>query len=116
MISDEFDYGCNRTRATGAIALEFEKFLYSLCLHCSIYKYQPISYKLGQDIFVSKISDEFDYGCNQTRTTGVICPCVRKFFRIVLSMEHKFVISRLIDLKLGICICCNNAECSVKEL
>ena len=25
-------------------------------------------------IYDSKISDEFDFGCNQTRTTGVICP------------------------------------------
>ena len=46
----------------------------SLCLHSSIYKYQPISSKLGQKIYDSKISDEFDYGCNQTKTTGVIYP------------------------------------------
>ena len=60
-------------------------------------------------------SDEFNYRCNQTRTTGVICLWLGKFFRIVLSLEYNFVISSLIDLKLGICVCCNNAECSVKE-
>ena len=47
----------------------------SLCLHRSIYTYQPISSKLGQNtcIYDSKISDDFDYGCDQTRKTGVIC-------------------------------------------
>ena len=43
------------------------------------------------------------------------CPSIRKFFRVVLSPEHKFVISSLIDLKLGICICCDKMECSMKE-
>ena len=36
-------------------------------------------------------------------------------FRIVLSLELNFVISSLIDSELGICVCCNNTECSVKE-
>ena len=54
-------------------------------------------------------------GVIRPETTGVICPCIRKFFRIVLSTEHKFVISSLIDLKLGFCVCCNNTECSVKK-
>ena len=58
-----------------SFALEFEKnAMFLLCLHCSIYKCQPITSKLGQNIYDSKISDEFDYGCNQTRTTGGICP------------------------------------------
>ena len=34
----------------------------------------------------------------------------------VFCLEHNFVISGLIDLKLGICICCNNMACSAKEL
>ena len=55
-------------------ALVFEKFCISICLHYNINKYQPISSKIGQNINDPKISDEFDYECNQTRTNGVICP------------------------------------------
>ena len=56
------------------LALELDNCYISLCLHSSIYKYQPISTKLGQNIYEYKISDEFYYGSNWTRTTGVICP------------------------------------------
>ena len=55
-------------------ALELKNFYILLCLHSSIYKYQPISTKLGQNIYDHKILDEFDYGSNQTRMTRVICP------------------------------------------
>ena len=50
-----------------------------LCLHSIIYKYWPISTKLGQNVCDHKISDEFDYGSNRTRTVRVICPWIRKF-------------------------------------
>ena len=43
-----------------------------------MYKYQPVSTKLGQNIYDHKISDEFDFGSNRTRTTGVICPLIKK--------------------------------------
>ena len=51
-------------------ALEFGKiaesdFVYTLD---SIYKYSPIRTKLGQNVCDDKISDEFDYGFNRTRT------------------------------------------------
>ena len=49
------------------------------CLHSSIYPYQPISTRLGQRIYDHKISDEFDYGTNRTRTGWVVCPWIRKF-------------------------------------
>ena len=49
-----------------------------LCLHSSIYKYWPISIKLGQNVYDHKISDEFDYGSNLTRTLWVIYPWIRK--------------------------------------
>ena len=49
-------------------ALEFGKNVESDCLHSSIYKYKPISTKLGQNVCDHKISDEFDYGFNRTRT------------------------------------------------
>ena len=56
-------------------ALELKKNCYiSLCLHSSIYKYHPISTKLSQNIYDHKIPDEFDFGSNRTRATGVICP------------------------------------------
>ena len=52
-------------------ALEFKKKSYiSLCLHCSIYKYQPFNSRLGQNIYDSKTSDEFNFGYNQARTTA----------------------------------------------
>ena len=53
---------------------------------------------------------------------GVIRPEQLELFALELecSLEwflvwNKFVISSLIDFKLGICVCCNNTECSVKE-
>ena len=56
-------------------ALKLKKNYYiSLCLHASIYKYQPISTKLSQIIYDHKILDELNYGSNQNRTSGVICP------------------------------------------
>ena len=54
-------------------ALDLKKNCYiSLCLHSSIYKYQPISTKLGQNIYDYKIPNKFDFGSNRTRTTRVI--------------------------------------------
>ena len=50
-------------------ALEIGRIAESdFCLHCSIYKYGPISIKLGQNVHNHKIWDEFDYGSNRTRT------------------------------------------------
>ena len=40
---------------------------------------QSISTKLGQNVCDHKISDEFDYGSNWTRTVQIICPYIRKF-------------------------------------
>ena len=34
----------------------------------------PISTKLGHNVYEHKISDEFDYGSNHTRSVSVICP------------------------------------------
>ena len=33
-----------------------------------------VSNKLGHSVYDHKISDKFDYGYNQTRPSGVICP------------------------------------------
>ena len=49
-------------------ALEFGKIGEYDCFHSSIYKYYPISTKLGQIVCDHKISDEIDYGSNRTRT------------------------------------------------
>ena len=48
--------------------LEFGKIAETDCLHSNIYKYRPINTKLGQNVCDHKISDEFDYGSNRTRT------------------------------------------------
>ena len=55
-------------------ALEFGKIAEYDCLHSIIYKYRPISTKLGQNVCDHKTSDEFNYGSNRTRTGRVICP------------------------------------------
>ena len=47
-------------------ALELGKIA-ELCLHSSIYKYHPISTKLGQNEYDHKISNEIYYGSNWTR-------------------------------------------------
>ena len=50
-------------------ALEFGKIAeYDFFLQSNIYKYQPISTKLGQNVCDHKVSNEFDYGSNRTRT------------------------------------------------
>ena len=49
-------------------ALEFGKIAESDFVYTSIYKYRPISTKLGQNVYDHKISHKFDYGSNGTRT------------------------------------------------
>ena len=49
------------------------------CLHTIIHKYQQINTRLGQNVYDYKISDEFYYGTNLTRTIRVVCPWIRKF-------------------------------------
>ena len=55
-------------------ALEFGKIAESDFVYTSIYKYWPISTKLGQNVYDHKILDELNYGSNRTRTVTVICP------------------------------------------
>ena len=49
-------------------ALNLEKLVNMTVYTLVIYKYEPVSTKLGQNVCDHKISDEFDYGSNQTRT------------------------------------------------
>ena len=49
------------------------------CLHSSIYKYQPISTKLGQNIYDNKVTDEFDFGL------GLIRPELPELFALELK-------------------------------
>ena len=58
-----------------------------LCLHSSICKYWPICTKLGHNIYTHKVLDEFDYGLNWSRKSGVICPWIGKI------AEYDFVYS-----------------------
>ena len=46
--------------------------------HFVIYKYKPISTKLGHNDYEHKISDEFDYGSSHNRSFGILCPWNRK--------------------------------------
>ena len=62
-----------RTELYELSALEFENLPY-LTLFTIICKYGPISTKLGHNIYSHKVPDEFDYGTNQIRKLGVICP------------------------------------------
>ena len=55
-------------------ALELGKIYIRLCLLSSIYKYKPISTKLGHNEYDHKISDEFDYGSSHDRSVSVNCP------------------------------------------
>ena len=56
-------------------ALEVGEIAECDCLqHFIIYIYLPISTRLGQNVCDHKISNEFNYGSNQTRTVQVICP------------------------------------------
>ena len=55
-------------------ALEFGKIAESDFVYTRYHlQYKPISTKLGQNVCDHKISDEFDYRSNQTRTVRVIC-------------------------------------------
>ena len=79
-VSDEFEYGTNRIRISRVICPWIWKNCgIWLCLHSSVYKYRPISTKLGENVYDHKILDEFDYGSNRTRTVWVVCPWIRKF-------------------------------------
>ena len=56
-------------------ALEFGKIAESdLIYTLASTNINPSAKKLGQNVCDNKISDEFDYGFNQTRTVRVICP------------------------------------------
>ena len=73
-----FDFGSNQTRTTWVICPWIEKNCYvSLCSHSSIYKYQPISTKLGQNIYDRKISDVW-FWVWLDHNTQVICPWIKK--------------------------------------
>ena len=54
--------------------LELGKIAAFDCLLSNIYKYKPVSTKLGHNEYEHKISDEFDYGSSHTRSVGVLSP------------------------------------------
>ena len=54
-------------------ALELEKLPHLTLFTLSIYNYYPFGTKLNQNIYGHTVSDEFDYGHNRIRTSGVIC-------------------------------------------
>ena len=58
--------------------LEFWKIAAFNFVLSNIYKYKPVSTKLGHKEYENKISDEFNYGSCHTRSVGVLCPWNRK--------------------------------------
>ena len=58
-------------------ALELKEFLYFTLFTCYHLQISTNRTKLGQNMYDHKISDEFNYGSNRTRTTGVICPLIK---------------------------------------
>ena len=72
---NEFDHGSNWTETTGVIwSCIVKNCCIQLCLLFNIYKYKPISTKLGHNEYEHKISDEFDFGSSHTRSVGVLSP------------------------------------------
>ena len=58
--------------------LAYRPSIHNFLVNTSIYKYWPISTKLGQNVYDHKILDEFDYWFNWTRTVRVSCPWICK--------------------------------------
>ena len=109
--SDEFNYGSNWIRTSGVICPWLWKNCWIwLCLHSSIYKYWPVSTKLGQNVYYHKISDEFDYGTNQIRTSIVICPWIWKNSGIWLCSHSSIYKYWPIKAKLGQNVCDHKDE------
>ena len=70
-------------------ALDLKKCYISHCLQSSIYKYKPISTKLGQNIYDHKI-DEFDFRSNRTRMTVGYLPLNEKNCYISHCLRSSF--------------------------
>ena len=64
---DDFNYGLNWTRKLRIICPSIRKVAI-FDLVCTL----DVSTKLGLNIYDHKISDEFDYGSNQVRTTSYL--------------------------------------------
>ena len=83
-------------------ALELEKLLYLTLLTLDHLQVLTIQH-LGQTIQGHKISCEFHYGCNWTRTTGVICPWIWKiaifhFVYTVASTNNNQLVPKLVKI------------------
>ena len=101
-VSDEFDSGTNRIGTSGVICPWIWKNCWIwLYLHSSIYKYWPISTKLGQNVCGLKTPNECDYGSNRTRTLWVICPMNSKIFYIWFCLHSSICKYWPISTKLG---------------
>ena len=98
-----------KTRSLGQI---FEK----PCVHSRGYIFSPIIMKLGQNVFIEKISDDFEncYVGPKTRSLGQMLelPCLRSrghnFSPIIMKFDPNFCLDELPD-KL------ENRSCRVKN-
>ena len=63
-----------RPELSKLFALELENLLFLTVCTLASANIDQFGIKLGHNISAQKVSDEFDYGTDQTRTLGVICP------------------------------------------
>ena len=66
-----------------------------------ICKYRPVSTKLGQNIYIQKILNEFNHGSDCTGTSRVICSWIRKNCYIRLCLLSSIYKYKPISTKLG---------------
>ena len=86
-------------------ALELENLPYLTMFTHEHLQILTISNKLGHNIYAHTVSDEFDYGSNWTRTSGVICPWIWKNCWIWLCLHSSIYKYWPINTKLGQNIC-----------
>ena len=73
-------------------------FVYTKSITC---KYRPVSTKLGQNIYVQQILNEFNYGSDCIGTTKVICSWIGKNCYIQLCLLSSIYKYKPISTKLG---------------
>ena len=59
-------------------ALDLKKLVYFTLFTLKHLQISTSQHQFGQNVYDHMISDEFDFGSNQTRTTRVICPELKR--------------------------------------
>ena len=113
-ISDEFDIGTDSVVNNGVFALCCF-ITVGICVHNKFNKYDRILMKLGVQLYIIKILDEFDIGTDSIVNNGVMAlcgvialcfsitvgPCVHdnfsKFEQILMKLGMQLHISKIFD-------------------